>query len=150
MEFRYNLVRIYPKGADIQLSKWFHLKEYEDPSTDADNHYTLLNPQLVDLMDELRALYGKPITITSGFRTQAKNREIKGANKSFHTIGYACDWTCSDLQLDYNKMVNKIKEWRNNGLLRYLGGFGIYRSRGFIHFDVRDRQTTDEVVMWEK
>ena len=145
----YDLVRIYRKGADIRLSKWFHLKEFEDPSSDTDNHYTLLHPRLVDLMDELRTLHGYPIIITSGFRTQAKNRAINGAIKSFHTIGYAADWTCSAMGVDYDNMVEKIKSWRDNGFLRWLGGFGIYRNRNFVHFDVRDRLSAGKPVMWE-
>lgn len=47
---------------------------------------------LVDnLLDPLRNLYGKPIVVTSGYRSPALNRAVGGAKSSQHTTGQAAD-----------------------------------------------------------
>ncbi len=47
---------------------------------------------LVDrVLDPLREAYGKPITVTSGFRCQAVNGAVNGAKKSHHVRGMAAD-----------------------------------------------------------
>ena len=52
----------------------------------------LIQPGLVYTLDELRHEYGKPLTITSGYRCPAHNSNVSstGANGP-HTTGLACD-----------------------------------------------------------
>jgi len=45
-------------------------------------------------MEEVRALLGNPIKITSGYRSQALNSAIGGANTSAHMEGWAADFIC--------------------------------------------------------
>lgn len=49
---------------------------------------------LVDnVLDPLREAYGKPITVTSGFRCPALNNAVKGSATSDHMTGRAADIT---------------------------------------------------------
>lgn len=50
--------------------------------------------KLVDnVLDPLRERYGKPIRITSGYRSEALNKVLKGAKTSHHLKGQAADIT---------------------------------------------------------
>jgi zinc D-Ala-D-Ala carboxypeptidase len=46
------------------------------------------------LMERVRVLLGKPITITSGYRGPALNKAIGGAVNSAHMEGLAADFIC--------------------------------------------------------
>ena len=43
------------------------------------------------VLQPLRDLYGQPIIVTSGFRSQALNTKIGGVNNSYHLQGLAAD-----------------------------------------------------------
>lgn len=45
-------------------------------------------------MQSVRELLGKPVTITSGFRSPAVNRAVGGARNSQHMTGLAADFIC--------------------------------------------------------
>ncbi len=52
---------------------------------------------LVDnLLDPIRRLWGKPLTVTSGYRCPALNRAVGGALNSHHLRGMAADLTTGD------------------------------------------------------
>ena len=52
---------------------------------------------LVELiLDPARELFGKPIKISSGFRSYALNKKVGGALTSQHSQGEAVDMQCSD------------------------------------------------------
>ncbi len=46
---------------------------------------------LIDLLEEIRAITGEPITITSGMRCPAHNAAVGGSTRSAHTTGHGCD-----------------------------------------------------------
>lgn len=47
--------------------------------------------ELLEVLDDLREFYGKPIRISSGFRCTELNRLVGGSPTSAHVIGYAAD-----------------------------------------------------------
>lgn len=58
---------------------------------------------LVDnVLDPLREIYGKPITVNSGYRCPELNKAVGGSATSDHVKGFAADITCS------NKKENAI------------------------------------------
>ena len=66
------------------------------------------------VLDPLRKLYGKPIVVTSGYRSPALNRAVGGARASQHCTGEAADIrSLSDTRED------------NMELLRVLLGSGL-------------------------
>lgn len=45
----------------------------------------------LSMLEELRLLWGKPMIVTSCFRCAKHNREVGGAENSFHLYGCAAD-----------------------------------------------------------
>lgn len=46
---------------------------------------------LARILETIRALYGQPITITSGYRCPNVNSEVGGVKNSYHTLALAVD-----------------------------------------------------------
>ena len=59
------------------------------------------------VLDPMRAAYGKPITVTSGYRCQALNKAVGGVRNSAHLTGYAADLRAADMA-GFKKFV---REW---------------------------------------
>ena len=51
-----------------------------------------------DILQPLRDKYGSPITVTSGYRSDALNKAVGGVKTSQHRYGEAADIKCSDLK----------------------------------------------------
>lgn len=67
-----------------------------------------LDRLVAEFLDPLRAAYGMPITVTSGFRCDALNRAVGGVPTSVHKVGWA-----ADLQVggSFNRFVEFVVEW---------------------------------------
>ena len=50
-----------------------------------------MSPKLIDILEELRKYFGKPITITSGLRCKQHNKNVGGVSNSQHQYGKAAD-----------------------------------------------------------
>ena len=50
------------------------------------------------ILDPVREMYGKPIVVTSGFRSPFLNRLVGGVPTSRHLQGLAADLRCDDLK----------------------------------------------------
>lgn len=84
---------------------------------------------LVNALQKLRDLIGKPIIIVSGYRCKKHNEYVGGAPNSFHVQGLAADIKVKDMSIDdLEKYVHQIPEFEN-------GGIGMYKT--WIHVDVR-------------
>lgn len=78
------------------LGQFFSVAEFERTSQKLDN---TMPPEAIgaarqlvaDVLDPLRARLGRPVRITSGFRTEAVNRAIGGSPTSDHRFGRAVD-----------------------------------------------------------
>lgn len=97
--------------------KYFELKEFvasnvakkrgidNCPSFEVVEHLS----ELVDkILDPLRAAYGKPIFVGSGFRCEALNKAVGGVDTSAHKKGYAADLQSEDSVKD---LFEFIKSW---------------------------------------
>ncbi len=49
---------------------------------------------VVEVLDPARELLGKPISVSSGYRSEKLNKAVGGANTSQHLLGEAADITC--------------------------------------------------------
>ncbi len=139
-------VNIYPWDCKDRLTENFLVSEFRDPIAFSRNHFTLIHPSLIVLMQQLRDDIGKPITITSGFRIDLVNIRVGGAPKSYHTMGYAADWTADiDLEAWWETMTSL-----KNSKVRYdlVGGAAYYSVHNYIHVDVRGRPG-DKLVTWQ-
>ena len=68
------------------------------------------------LMETVRAIIGKPIRVTSGFRSEPLNSRVKGSRLSQHCRGEACDWQPigGSLEEAFEKLVKEVREKRLN------------------------------------
>lgn len=98
--------------------KYFTLKELTKSSTaqakGLDNTpdeaaIANLNKLVDNVLDPLRELYGKPIIVTSGYRSEAVNRSVNGATSSQHKLGCAADITAGTKK-ENEKLFNLIKD----------------------------------------
>lgn len=91
--------------------------------------------QLVSILQKIREHFGKPLTITSGYRTPAHNKACGGAAYSQHLYGRAADFKIAGVGPD---TVAAYAEQ----LLPGRGGIGVYppktgRAGGWVHIDTR-------------
>lgn len=61
-----------------------------------------------EILDPLRAAYGKSITISSGYRCPALNKAVNGATTSIHMTGYAADLQVSG---SFAKFRDFVRTW---------------------------------------
>ena len=74
------------------------------------------------VLDPLREWYGRPITVTSGYRSEALNKAVNGVSTSYHLGGFAADITAGS-KYENRKLFDYIKEnlpftemgWENKG-----------------------------------
>lgn len=60
------------------------------PTPEVEKNLTLL---VENVLDPLREIYGKPITVNSGYRCQELNKAVGGSKTSDHVKGFAADIT---------------------------------------------------------
>lgn len=86
---------------------------------------------VAELLDPLRDRFG-PVTVLSGFRSDAHNRAVGGAARSYHKYrlapgrGVAADVRCAR---------GSVADWAAFADRRGAGGLGTYS--GFVHIDTR-------------
>lgn len=117
----------------MKLSENFNLSEFDcnDDSTTPDN--VIVNLQLLaEQLQVLRDFVGKPITISSGYRSPNYNDNvIKGAKNSQHKLGHAADIRVEGVRA--SEIHGIISELIKDGRMKE-GGLGRYSS--FTHYDL--------------
>ena len=113
--------------------KYFEYEEFDSP--DVQGSGQLMDPKLLEMIDEVREIYGKPIRINSGYRTEAHNRKVGGVDSSSHIKGLAIDVSCTRSD-DRFKMLNALIE---------VGFNRIGVAGSFIHVDI-DKDKSQNVI----
>ncbi|WP_244598196.1 D-Ala-D-Ala carboxypeptidase family metallohydrolase [Pseudohoeflea suaedae] len=107
------LARLAPNGLHVQTEKV---------------DIACLKPQLVRTLKSIERHYGKPVVVTSGFRSPRHNRKIGGARNSRHT---SCE--AADIQ------ISGVSKWDLAAYVRSLpgrGGVGTYCHTRSVHVDI--------------
>lgn len=78
---------------DGRITKNFSLWEMMNKEADESTKLVLTpeNTEFTQMMQELREWYGKPLEVSSWYRTPASNEKVGGDSKSAHLDGRACD-----------------------------------------------------------
>ena len=120
-------VKAYSKGKDgtKYLSKNFRVKEFASKDG-ADPLF--VSPELVELLQKIRDHFGKPVVISSGYRTAKHNKAEGGATYSQHLYGMAADIKVTGVK------PSAVAAYAET-LLPNSGGIGTYST--FTHVDVR-------------
>ncbi|WP_265524164.1 D-Ala-D-Ala carboxypeptidase family metallohydrolase [Providencia rustigianii] len=84
--------------------------------------------KLIEILEGVRAHFGKPVVIVSGRRCAKHNSKVDGAPKSQHLLGTAVDIKVKDVA---PKMVADYLE------SQFPDSYGIGRYKTFTHIDVR-------------
>ncbi|MDR1066024.1 MAG: DUF4280 domain-containing protein [Clostridiales bacterium] len=113
------------ENGEESLSKDFKVKEFR--SNDGADEI-LIDPQLVDYLQKIRDHFGKPVTISSGYRTPARNEAVGGARNSYHVQGKAADISIAGVSV--NDIYNYAIQIGAPGVIRYP-------RKGFVHVDTR-------------
>lgn len=120
----------YTKHKAVKLSNNFVSTEFDCKGNDNCCNKTLIDPKLVVYLQAIREHFGKPITITSGYRCPKHNSRVGGATNSRHTKGQAADIVVSGVApLEVAKFAESIG----------IKGIGLYSN--FVHIDTRESKS---------
>lgn len=126
-------VKTYQESDKVQLSEHFNSYEFRcGLGRPCACTTILIDDRLVEILEQIREHFGKPITITSAYRCDSYNRSIGGAVGSRHSKGQAADIVVQGIS---PREVAKYAE--SIGVL----GIGLYETQAdgfFTHIDTRD------------
>ena len=109
------------------ISTHFNREEFKCKcSYDCD--FSVVDIELIRILEEVRQHYGKPVTINSACRCEKHNSEIGGSDKSQHKLGRACDIVVKDVHPD--RVFHFIDD-------RYPTALGLGQYGTFTHLDTR-------------
>ena len=124
------------RDGEAYLSPHFRVQEFRckdgsDP--------VFVDTALVELLEQLRAHFGKAVTITSGYRTASHNAKVGGSKSSQHLLGKAADIQVAGVS------VEDVAAYAES-LMPDWGGVGRYpvkagRAKGWVHVDTRAKKS---------
>jgi len=121
--------------------KYFNYSEFDSP--DVQGSGQLMDKTLLEMLDEVREKFDKPIHITSGFRTPAHNESVggkmpdeNGNSGSSHLKGLAVDISCKN-SADRFYLINCLLD---------VGFSRLGVGNTFIHADIDFEKT--QGVIW--
>ena len=99
----------------------------------------MVDETLTVVLQCIREHFGKPVTITSGYRTAAHNAAVGGAKSSQHLLGRAADIRVQGVS------VEDVAAYAES-LMPGWGGVGRYpvkagRAKGWVHVDTRPNKS---------
>ena len=120
-------VTVYSKKKDGNKKVSTNFKVREFSCADGSDPI-FISPELVSVLQNIRTHFGKPVTITSAYRTPTHNKKVGGVNDSMHLYGAAADIKIKDIT------PHQVAQYAEK-LLTGKGGIGVYNS--FVHIDIR-------------
>ncbi len=123
-------VRIYSdkRDGETKLNAYFKVREF---ACHDGSDTVLIDDALVQLLGYARNYFGRPITINSGYRTPAYNKQVGGVSNSQHVQGKAADIVIEDVP------PNAVASYFESLFPNH--GIGLYSS--FVHIDTRGRKS---------
>lgn len=114
------------KDGSKKLSTNFKVREF---ACNDGSDPIFIDSELVSVLQKIRNHFGKPVTITSAYRTPPHNSMSGGTTYSQHLYGKAADIKISGVA------PAKVADYAET-ILKNYGGIGIYNT--FTHIDVRE------------
>ena len=115
----------FKKDGNVKLSEHFAVREFRcADGTDT----VLIDDTLVAALERIRAHFGKPVRISSAYRTAAHQAKVSKNKHSYHIKGQAADI-----------IISGVSPYRVAQAAEALGidGVGCYDDKKFTHIDVR-------------
>ena len=126
------MIGFVSKDGENRITEHFKLKEFACKNSEA----VIVSEKLCYVLEAIRAYFGKPVVVTSGYRTPEYNAIVGGAAKSRHMLGIA-----ADIQISGVKPADVAAYART--LMPTYGGIGIYST--FTHIDIRS-----DIANWKE
>lgn len=122
----------FAKNGDRRLAPDFKVRELRCRDG---SDTVMVEETLTVVLQCIREHFGKPVTITSGYRTAAHNAAVGGAKSSQHLLGRAADIRVQGVN------VEDVAAYAES-LMPDWGGVGRYpvkagRATGWVHVDTR-------------
>ena len=114
--------------------RYFNYSEFDSP--DVQGSGQLMDKELLEMLDDVRDKFDKPIHINSGYRTPQHNEAVGGTENSSHLKGLAVDIAC-DNSIDRFDLINCLLD---------VGFNRIGVAKTFIHADIDPDKA--QGVMW--
>lgn len=111
------------KSGSEKITTNFQIKEF---ACQDGSDTILIDAKLAALLQDIRNHFGKPVVITSAYRTKTHNKNVGGASNSYYLYGKAADIYISGVS---PKEIAKYAESLG------VKGIGLYES--FVHVDTR-------------
>ena len=121
-------VKVYSLAAEGSKQITPHFKVREFACSDGSD-VVFVAPSLVDILEAIRVHFGRPVTITSGYRTVSYNAGLKNSSKK----SQHCNGLAADIKVEGHTPL-EVYDYACS-LLGDHGGVGIYNT--FVHVDVR-------------
>ena len=121
-------------GNEKEKVRYFNYSEFDSP--DVQGSGQLMDKELLEMLDDVRDKFDKPIHINSGYRTPQHNEAVGGTENSSHLRGFAVDIAC-DNSIDRFDLINCLLD---------VGFSRIGVAKTFIHADIDPDKA--QGVMW--
>jgi len=115
------------------MFEYFTYEEFDSP--DVQGSGQMMSKKLIMILESVREELGKPIVITSGYRTPSHNNKVGGKLTSSHLKGLAVDIACK----------NSIDRFKLTSILLEVGFSRIGMGSTFIHVDI-DKDKSQNVL----
>lgn len=116
---------IVDTDANEKIGQHFRVREF---ACHDGSQVVFVDDYLVSILDILRNQVGKPVYITSGYRTPTRNNKVGGAKYSYHMRGMAADIRIEGMTA--KEIANKL-----NKIIPFGCGIIVYAS--WVHVDTR-------------
>lgn len=128
-------VNTYSMKKDWNKKISTHFSVYEFACSDHSDT-VLVDSQLIDVLEQIRAHFGKAVHINSAYRTPAYNISIGGSPRSQHCLGTAADIRIAGVDpIQIALYVSSLPLYAKRGGIGYYSRVGL--KDGFVHIDVR-------------
>ena len=123
---------IYKHWQDFPKDKWRWSSFSPREMASKREGELMINEEALDKLQALRNKLGRPVIITSAYRSKAHNTAVGGAQESMHMQGKAFD-----VRMDNHDPAEFEAAAREVGFT----GFGYYPKQGFMHIDIGRSRT---------
>lgn len=123
-------IKVYTKGSKTKLSTNFDVSEFACHGNGCCTT-VLIDEQLAQYVQMIRDHFGKPITISSGYRCEKHNKSVGGATASRHAKGQAADIVVKGVA------PAEVAKYAESIGIKGIGLYETNKDGHFVHIDTR-------------